>query len=101
MRKLIAGLIAALTIGAAMPATPVLAAGYPGERYDRNHRYDHRDRWERRDDRRWRRHHRRDDRPGYRGYRSNRAAWCAAHYRSYNWRTGYYRDWNGRRRHCG
>ena len=43
------------------------------------------------------------DPPGYSGHhgRGDRSAWCARRYRSYDWRTGYYRGYDGRLRYCG
>lgn len=115
---------------AALPAPAAAGDRYGHDRgYDYGYdqradcRCDHSRRgyWERPGDRRraWNRHsHRRyrdsgahyypgygyyADPPGYRGHhgRGDRSAWCARRYRSYDWRTGYYRGYDGRLHYCG
>lgn len=124
MRRAITTVLAAATLAVGFVAFADPASAGDRSSYDRA--YEDRDHsrrgyWERPGDRRrhWNRHnhrHYRDrgahyypgygyylDERAYRGHhgRSDRSAWCARRYRSYDWRTGYYRGYDGRLHYCG
>ena len=127
MRRAFSAILAAATLAAGLSLAPAAALAGDGDGYDRSYDRDcrcyrsRRGYWERPGDRRrgWNRynHHRRDrdgvhyypgygyypDRGSYRGHDrgDGRSEWCARRYRSYDWRTGYYRGYDGRLHYCG